>query len=131
MIRLMSIVPLLSVGGDKGFREQPLTAGSWREFATLTDEQRTILRDQHGTWLRVHPHDQEALKRIGLDFARDTEGRPKLQEPLVELKAKASKPPIAADTNKTEDEDGKSDPVATTNTETPADLAGKSKRKDR
>lgn len=143
MIRLMSIVPILSVGGDEGFREQPLTPDGWREFEKLTDVQRTILRDQHGVWLRIHPHDHAELASIGLDFQRDAEGRPKLQDPLVDLGAKtmgrsvpdSSRP--TPDSGVTEepktDEGGTTDPVTTINTETPADIgtAGKSKRKDR
>jgi hypothetical protein len=145
VIRLMSLVPLLSVGGDRGFREQPLTADGWREFKTLTDEQREILRDQHGTWLRVHPHDHDAIKAIGLDFQRDAEGRPKLQDPLVDLGAEsgksgktptpdANKPTTASESNidkTTTDEGGSTDPVTTIATETAADLgtAGKPKKK--
>lgn len=146
MIRLMSIVPLLSVGGSKGFGDQPLTSDGWREFATLTDEQRQILLEHHGTWLRVHPHDHDELKALGLDFKRDVEKRPSLQESLVDLRSKkATSPstssssapepsttqPVLPDGSKT-DESGTTDPVTTIATETPADIgtAGKpTKRK--
>ena len=125
MIRLMALVPLLTAGG---FADSPLTAGNWTEFQTLTDAQRETLRDRHGLWVRVHPHDYGELEKLGLDFERDAEDRPSHQAPLREIPAPAPATPPATDT-----------PVppiigedTTTNTKTPvSDDTGKSKRKDR
>lgn len=119
MIRLASIVPLLAA---EGFVSSPLTR-DWQEFATLTDGQRTTLRDRHGLWIRVHPLDHEQLLAIGLDFQRDAEGRPSYQAPLVEVEPVApSKPPPRDDDDDTEDNN--------TNTKAPSS-GGKPKRKDR
>lgn len=125
MIRLMSIVPLLAA---EGFVGSPLTSGHWTEFSSLTAAQRDTLRDRHGLWLRVHPHDHSELVQIGLDFARDADGRPRYQAPLVELAAKAPAPAAA------NGDDGTTNTAnTTTNTKAPAtdNGDGKPKRKDR
>jgi len=76
MIRLASAGPLFKHGGKNGFDLNR----TWSKFESLTTEQRTILRDRHGRWIRIHPDDRGELEKLGLKFVGG-------QEPLGELTA--------------------------------------------
>lgn len=91
MIRLASIAARFKHGGVGGFN----LGRSWTGFESLTSAQRTILRDRHGRWIRVHPDDRVELERFGLRFVNGI-------DPLAELKPTDTKKAEKADDKSTE-----------------------------
>ena len=81
-------------GQGHAFRHDGLILESnWTSFDALTDKQRATLRDYHGTHVRVHPHDYDALAELGLRFQADAAGNLHMHKPLVDtLKTKGGKP---------------------------------------
>jgi hypothetical protein len=52
-----------------GFRHGGLAVGkAWTPVEKLTKEQRAALRDFHGRFIRIHPHDVGKLGELGLAF---------------------------------------------------------------
>lgn len=75
MIRLASVAPRFKHGDVIDL------VRSWTEFQSLTDDQRALLRDRHGRWIRIHPDDRAELAQLGLRFVNGI-------DPLAEIAAK-------------------------------------------
>lgn len=77
----------LKGANGKGFLhgDLDLHAERWTEVE-VTEKQRVAVRDFHGRYITVHPHDVERLKEFGLELVEP-------DKPLVDLKKSNSSKP--------------------------------------
>lgn len=79
------------------FKNGGLEVGvGWVAHEKLNDRQRATLRDFHGRFIQVHPHDRDNLRELGLAFVDP-------HKPLEDLEAKKPEKPDAPAAPKTKD----------------------------